>query len=87
MRGRAMAEVLIQKWRDGLDETKRRSFNHPGAGWHVWRRSCGEQKQAGASGQQFAERITDTADRARRGKPVFWPQDALHRAHRAMLDS
>ena len=29
----------IEGWRDGLDEAKRRSLNHPGAVWAGWRRT------------------------------------------------
>jgi hypothetical protein len=27
----------IERWRDGVDEAKRRKLNHPNSIWHTWR--------------------------------------------------
>jgi hypothetical protein len=68
----------ISKWRDGLDDAVRRQFNHPNAVWHAWRRATAPSPQHRAITRHVRER---------EGKPVYWLQDAMKRAHRAMLDS
>jgi hypothetical protein len=76
----------ITAWRNRLPEAKRRSFNHPGACWHGWRRSSSATKET-AERRQIVHRAGTVMEKARKGKPVYWPQAALRRAHEAMLDS
>jgi hypothetical protein len=74
----------VTAWRDGLPEPQRRKHNHPSL-WHVYRRAT---KPATAAPQRrIAARIKTAAEAARQGKPIYWPQDAVRRAHTAMLDS
>jgi hypothetical protein len=47
--------AAIEAWRSGLDDVKRRRFNHPGAVWHGWKRSqkpAAQQKQTEESSPQ-----------------------------------
>jgi hypothetical protein len=37
--------------------------------------------------QQIVERVAEVALARRQGKPIFWPQDFMRRAHEAMLSS
>jgi hypothetical protein len=74
--------AAISAWRDDLDEAQRRRQNHPDLVWQAWRRAT----KAGAPAptrQQVAQRVAA----ARKGRAIFWPQDALRRAHQAMLTS
>jgi hypothetical protein len=77
----------ISAFRDGLDEAQRRRLNHPNACWHAWKRACGDQEKAPAQRQHVVQHVTAAAEAARRGRPVYWSQDAMRRAHHAMLDS
>jgi hypothetical protein len=76
----------IMAWREGLSEQKLRSLNSPSATWFAWRRSCGEKKMPKAQPAPFARQLAE-ANVARKGRALYWPQDALRRAHQAMLDS
>jgi hypothetical protein len=67
-------------WREGLDEAKRCWLNHPGAIWARWRRATAISKPR-------VRFVVGTAKGNGNGKAVFWSQDQLRRAHRAMLDS
>jgi hypothetical protein len=71
----------IGSWRNSLDEGKRRALNHPSSIWSHWRRSL---KPAPSPPRQH---LTERATSARQVRGVFWPQDALRRAHQAMLKS
>jgi len=66
---------------------QRRRLNHPNACWHAWKRACGEQQKAPAQRQHVVQHVAAAAETARRGRPVYWSQDAMRRAHQAMLDS
>jgi hypothetical protein len=66
----------IEKWRDALDDRRRRRLNHPGATWHSWQRAT---KAALADDTSKNDPVC--------GKPVFWSQDHLRRTHEAMLKS
>lgn len=74
----------ITAWRDGLPEAKQRALNSPSATWFAWRRSCGEKKAPKEKPAPFEKQLTEA--RATK-KPLYWPQDALRRAHEAMLKS
>ena len=76
----------IEEFRAKLDEKKRNAWNHPGAVWAHWRRSLKPATPAPRR-QRLVERVTAAADAARGGKPVYWSQAALRRAHEAMLKS
>lgn len=76
----------IELWRAGLDEAKRRTYNSPSATWHAWRRSLKPATPA-PQRRHIVERITAAADKSRQGKPVYWSQAALRRAHEGMLKS
>jgi hypothetical protein len=69
----------VGTWRAGLDDAQRRRLNHPNAIWAHWRRAT---KPAARPRQR-----QDVAAEARRGKPIYWPQHSLRRAHEAMLKS
>ena len=56
----------------------RRRFNHDNAVWHSWRRATAPSPQHRAIVRHIRER---------EGKPVYWSQAALRRAHEAMLKS
>jgi len=85
--------TAISAWRAGLDEVKRRRLNHPSAIWAHWRRSTKpaeppRQKQRvveDASPGEMVDRVHAAAEATRRGKPIYWSQAALRRAHEAML--
>lgn len=79
--------AAIEAWRDALPEATARRLNHPGAVWHAWRRSGSKQSKPVATEHPLAPSIAAAAERSRRGKAVYWSQDALARAHVAMLRS
>jgi hypothetical protein len=71
----------IEEWRATLDEKKRNAWNHPSAVFARWKQST---KAVARSPQRHA---VTAADVVRRGRAIYWPQDAMRRAHQAMLDS
>jgi hypothetical protein len=78
----------IEACRPTLDDAKKRTLNHPGAVWHAWRGSTKAETPRPSSRQQVVvKRVTAAADAARQGRAIYWPQDAMRRAHQAMLDS
>jgi hypothetical protein len=78
----------IDPWRSELDDKARRRLNHPGAVWHAWRRACGDHKKLPAQHRDaIVQREAAAAETARRGRAVYWPQDALRRARDAMIGS
>jgi hypothetical protein len=84
----------IEQWRATLSEKERERLNHPGAVWTHWRRAAKpasapkrRRRAAKPKREQITERIAEVALARRRGKAIFWGQDHLRRAHRAMLDS
>jgi hypothetical protein len=70
----------VSAWRDGLDPKKAARMDHPGAVWHAWRRANRPPRAA------VVERITAAAEMAAKGRSIHGSQDALRRAHQAMLD-
>jgi hypothetical protein len=72
----------IERWRAGLPEAKRRRTNHPAAIWHAWSRAT--RPAAEPKPKAPPAFLPVSGNKAR---PIFWPQDAVRRAHRAMLDS
>jgi hypothetical protein len=77
----------IGTWRAGLDEGKRRTLNHPNSIWSHWRRSlkpAAPPRRQNLIPEQTIERAV--AEAAHR-RPIYWSQESLRRAHRAMLDS
>jgi hypothetical protein len=80
--------TTIEEWRKTLDNAKKRTLNHPGAVWHAWRGSIKAETPRPAQRQQVVfKRVTAATDAARQGRAIYWPQDAMRRAHQAMLDS
>jgi hypothetical protein len=87
----------ISAWRDGLDEAQRRRHNHPNGVFMCWRRSVRAETakrqdvaapKTAAQRQDVVPRVTaEAAEAARYHKPraVYWSQDALRRAHEAMV--
>lgn len=71
----------IEEWRSTLPEAKRGRLNHPGAVWHAWRRAT----QPSAAAVKINARINAASARAKSGRPVHCPQEALQRAHLGML--
>jgi len=76
----------IERWRENLTDLDRRRLNHPNAVWAHWKRSIKPARPSQIA-PVIARRAVSAAEMARRGKPIFWPQDALRRAHKAMLES
>jgi hypothetical protein len=70
----------ISKWRDGLDDRRRRSLNHPGACWHAWRKSKTEPPAP-------ARHIVKGTTPHKTGRPIFWSQDMVRRAAIAIKDA
>ncbi|SIO54813.1 hypothetical protein SAMN05443247_07908 [Bradyrhizobium erythrophlei] len=81
----------FEAWRAGLGDAQRRKLNHPSGVWQHWRRSIKPpaplRRRSDVEDISLHDRVTAAAERARRGKPVYWSQEALRRAHTAMLDS
>jgi hypothetical protein len=82
----------IEEWRATLTQAKRDKFNHPGAVWFAWKRATAavSKKQEPKPSpdldrEAIRERIATA--RGRKRHAIFWPQDALRRAHAAMLQS
>jgi hypothetical protein len=87
----------IEAWRATLTEVQRLRWNHPNSIWMHFSRDFApgpqvEPRKSKAAAtrpapkrQQIAERVTEVA--RRHGKPIFWPQDFMRRAHEAMLAS
>jgi hypothetical protein len=75
----------IEAWRETLPDTHRRRFNHPNSVWSRWKSSM--QIKPLPQHQDVAQHVTTAAEAARHGKPIYWSQDAMRRAHQAMLDS
>lgn len=78
----------ILAWRESLGEDMRRKLNHPGAIWAHWSKAGTVKPEVVPRRQPIARRepvrngSTHTGSRG-----VFWTQEHLRRAHRAMLDS
>jgi hypothetical protein len=68
----------IEAWRASLPEIKRADQCHPETVLRHWRRATAPSPQHRA----IVRRIRELE-----GKPVYWSQDAMRRAHRAMLES
>jgi hypothetical protein len=68
----------IEAWRATLDPVKRRKYNHPNCVWHTFRRATAPSRENRAIVRHIRER---------EGKPVYWSQAALRRAHEAVLKS
>jgi hypothetical protein len=77
----------ISAFRDGLDEAQRRRLNHPNAILAHWRRSISAETAAQRQDVISAETLRQRAARRGKAKAIFWSQDAMRRAHQAMLDS
>src|SRR5204862_1907191 len=77
----------IEAWRASLDEKKRRSFNHPGACWHAWKRSTKTPELPKPWEMTWREKVEKRLAVVERSAPVHWSQDSVRRAHQAMLDS
>ncbi len=75
----------IETWRSTLDDREMRSLNHPAACWHKWKRATAPDRAVKADA--VLQRLNAAADAARKGKPVFWSQAAVRRAHEGMLKS
>jgi hypothetical protein len=71
----------IDAWRAALDDRKKRSLNHPGACWHAWKRST---KEAAPAAKQPVKTAMPSH---KHGRPIYWPEHCLRRAHEAMLKS
>jgi hypothetical protein len=74
----------IEAWRATLDDASRRRLNHVGAIWAHWRRRKTKAERAAPACKNFVKATISHKNGAR---PVYWPQDAVRRAHMAMLDS
>jgi hypothetical protein len=70
-------ENAIERWRASLSEKQRNLLNHPNAVWTHWMR---------ATRPAIEPKTPTIRTNGGKARPVFWPQDALRRAHRAMLD-
>jgi hypothetical protein len=74
--------AAIEAWRACLPEWQRNRYNHPDAVWFAHRRAVhGEQRRP--MSRPFRPPNSGPRDH---GRPIFWPQDSLRRAHQAMLD-
>jgi hypothetical protein len=88
----------VTVWRAGLPDAVRRKLNHPNAIWRSWRRSItiAERPSSGGSKERPPEAAAqpvvpsapaEISRHARYGKAkaIYWSQDALRRAHGAMI--
>jgi hypothetical protein len=73
----------IESWRNSLPGAKR-CQNQPEVIVRNWRRAG---KATSRPRQQKIILQHMTSEAARKGRAIFWPQDAMRRAHTAMLDS
>jgi hypothetical protein len=71
----------IEEWRVTLAEEKRRKLNHPNAVWHAWRKAT----QPSATSEKIRRRIAAGLAATKSGKPVYWSQEHVRRAHLALL--
>lgn len=62
----------IERWRNALAEEKRRTFNHPAACWHAWKRATKPATPA----RQYVR----SAKSHRGGHAIHWSGDAIRRA-------
>jgi hypothetical protein len=94
----AMVDNLqaIEAWLASLPEKERAGRRHPEVVVRNWRRATRpawvpKRRRCAAKlkpkRQQIIERAKAAGDAARQGRSVFWGQDHLRRAHRAMLAS
>ena len=81
----------IQAWRSKLSDVEQRRCNHPNSVLSHFRRKSrpvrsGPKTRADRATlhQDVAQHVTDAA---RQGKPIYWSQACMRRAHQAMLDS
>jgi hypothetical protein len=74
----------IEAWREALDETQRRRFNHPNAVWFAWRRAT---KTDTKHRQLVVLSAKATAQKCGYGRAIHWPQDTLQRAANAIRET
>jgi hypothetical protein len=90
----------ILVWRDGLDDEQRRRINHPHTVYMCWRRSITIAETAKSPVVAKASQRSDLGSKAATPTPsvtapaatgyskiksVYWSQDHMRRAHRAMV--
>lgn len=72
--------AAITRWRDGLDDAKRRRLNHPQAIWINWRGTTSPNKPV-------TRAVRADAAVARKGRSIFFPQDMIRRGAMAMREA
>jgi hypothetical protein len=77
----------IEAWRATLEDAKKRPLNYPRSVWHARRSTKAETPRPPRRQQVVVKRVSATAEAARQGRAIYWPHDAMRRAHQAMLDS
>jgi hypothetical protein len=75
----------IQRWRDSLSESAVRRLRHPGTVWVHWQKSLAPQSPVTAKAPAAQRQHVPRVARHSKTKSIFWSQDALRRAHQAML--
>jgi hypothetical protein len=75
----------IETWRAGLDEAKRRAWNHPNSVWSHFRRRKQETDRAAPACKNFVKASMQSHKNGAR--PLYWPQHCVRAAHEAMLKS
>jgi hypothetical protein len=86
----------ILEWRAGLDEAQRRRINHPNSVYLCWHRDTNPKPAkrpvvtkaaAAAAPAETARSHPDVHHPYAKPRAIFWNQDAIRRAHLAMLHS
>jgi hypothetical protein len=75
----------IEAWRASLDDTKRRTLNHPSAVWHAWRRATRTSSATGSVRRRLHVVTNNRPHKVVRS--IHWPGDMLRRAAHAVHDA
>jgi hypothetical protein len=76
--------VEIEAWRSTLSDVEIRRCNHPNSVLAHWRRNT---RPVRSGPKTRPDRPPNPGPHVgQHGRPIFWPQDSLRRAHQAMLD-
>jgi hypothetical protein len=77
--------AAIEMWRASLPANERQAQNHPEVCVRNWRRAT---MAAAPRRNEIVGHVAAAVETARRGgRPIYWSQDCLRRAHQAMLQS
>jgi hypothetical protein len=82
----------IEAWRASLPEAERGKYNHPDSNFWRWKNHARPEPMMGRRLRmppvpKDRPAMEPEAKPCRSNRPIFWTQDHIRRAHRAMLDS